>query len=826
MDDPWGSPWASADAPSDSDAPPSSRATTLLSPPPRAFFGNATSPPVQSPWGGRDDDGNQIWGSTARAEGAGSQDEWSPWAESDIQLPRPSPGRSSPSKEQHSLAWPGNAASSPGLRAPSRSRTPSILRHHSPDPWATEWSLANRSDVELPSSARPADDDTPTIDTRQHDESNQTSLSAEESAKERDTSNREPVDASERISDKSILLEQSDAPAPSHEVTDTHRIITSKSGSTAYEVSSRPSSTCTIDSHDRTERQDSPITSIDEDRGARMQPNSQKTSGKVQELVGKYDGLTRAASEEPPAPGRRGTSRTPSREESADRSESQSGDKDDNDNDDDDDGADFGNFEEALAIDSRGSRSPIHGHPELSPISKEEPDDILPKIVNLDGEQAPATIDEAEPVLPHNNVNKFRGITFATNLISVEKLFPDLPDSLRTSSEEDPEIPDHVISDSFTTVSERKAWYRVSRYGSMRKHNSGDDENYHRVSWATSQLHSDTIKIVRRWMEQDSYAGRAILGGTKRTGFFDWDSEAAPVKLDEVFRRKKPATNHSRTTSIPVNSAAAQIKSAHARPYRNSIGSSLPSELHPVSPTAAPVPGFNLNSEAGKSTPAATFSPINQPPNSVLVPEATQGSIHHIQSAPADEDDDDWGDMVSSPQAEVHVEPSASVRDLFQMPTVSHTSTSQPTPVTSAVGKFPEPMKTHPQGSQPKSLDLWLSADMSMLDISEEGTASTKGSISPAGGEFTVPGPGMSQPNNNLPKALGHRSQRSMETYKTSSGNITTSRAAFYEDSPTSAPQKKTTVSRPINSPEHEGQDNLIVQNILQNLPDLTYMLR
>ncbi len=47
-------------------------------------------------------------------------------------------------------------------------------------------------------------------------------------------------------------------------------------------------------------------------------------------------------------------------------------------------------------------------------------------------------------------------------------------------------VPDHVLIDSFTAISERKTWYRISRQGSSRKHNAGgDDENYRRITWPT-----------------------------------------------------------------------------------------------------------------------------------------------------------------------------------------------------------------------------------------------------------------------------------------------------------------------------------------------------
>jgi hypothetical protein len=81
-------------------------------------------------------------------------------------------------------------------------------------------------------------------------------------------------------------------------------------------------------------------------------------------------------------------------------------------------------------------------------------------------------------------------------------------------------IPDTITRDSFSSTEERKTWYRISRYGTMRKYNAGDDENYVRVNWTQSQVRADALKIVARWIEEDRISGRVVLGGQQRKFHF------------------------------------------------------------------------------------------------------------------------------------------------------------------------------------------------------------------------------------------------------------------------------------------------------------------
>ncbi|KAI0546666.1 hypothetical protein F4679DRAFT_406831 [Xylaria curta] len=867
MDDPWGSPWASNDAPSENDPPlPSSRMNTpssqintsssrttnsfFLSPPPKAFFGGSGTslPATQSPWPGssrdNDDGFNNIW-TTAADRGvdgvADGQNEWGgAWGgESGYVQPPPrlSPRLSTSGKESPlALAWPENAAASPVfLGGHSRSRTPSLFRHASPDPWATELSLTNRSDLDLsnPSPVKAATSNAPTIETGRVEQASHASHivaanDREHRDEEEDAMEGARTDKGDSDPRTGLGLVHEDTNTGFHEDTNTR-----KQGPAVCEPPSRSSSTCTLDSHDGPDgpdRQDSPITSIDEDRGTRIQNNNmRKTSGKVQELVGIYDDLARAVSEEPASLDRHEASQTRAVNHEKSRDRRGFEDNEDNEDNDDNDGAGFGDFENAFANADGATESPGSASfsSEFSSTPRAETKDIFTREPQHEREEDSTTMTETPYVRPQKAPNRFRHVVFDTNLTeNLNKLFPDLssgslPKDFLPSDSTEGEVSDHIVTDSFATISERKSWYRISRFGSMRKHNSGDDENYHRVTWQASQLHDDTVKIVRRWMEEDSYAGKAILGGTKRMGFFDWDSDAAPVKLDEVFRRKKSAvTKHMRTTSIPAgNTTVIQNNtSAAERPYRNSTGISLPMELLPGSqPTTPVVPGFGWNSEAPATrpvhnnspttnlAPAPTSTPRETAPISREAPKETASRrLEPIQVTSTDEEEeeeeeDDWGEMVSSPRvAETIVEPNISAF----LPTEKN---NEPTPrpslaISNNVDKLTELKSPPPEGTRLPPSDPWLFSDFSVLDKPRQSLHLPRGHASQAVEGAIVPESKSSLHNRN-----------SLDTSR--------SKAPLAD-----IPLKGTAVHSDL--PRNESQDDIIVQRILQSLPDLSYMLR
>ncbi|KAM0240575.1 hypothetical protein ACHAPO_002476 [Fusarium lateritium] len=325
--------------------------------------------------------------------------------------------------------------------------------------------------------------------------------------------------------------------------------------------------------------------------------------------------------------------------------------------------------------------------------------------------------EEETPVGPAPVRPKPPSEPFSIDMSKLDALFP----LVNTSFPSPEPVPDVIIDDSFTAISERKAWYLMSRPGSMRKHNMGDDENYVRVGWNNSHVREQSIRIVRRWMEEDSITGRVVLGrrgGAAGAKIFNWDSSApsTEISISELLARK----NHSRQDSAaskgtvasptavsfgwghaPISSptAAAAPSSAPRTSNVSEPESASTAEPSPVEPTkTSPVskmrpppldspPKPHITEEPPSPIKPIPLEPTNRPmsisqplpfPASPTISEP-QSPINttallstnrpvSISQAPRsplaqpptnagwgeDEDDDDWGDMVSSPTVETN----------------------------------------------------------------------------------------------------------------------------------------------------------------------------
>ncbi|KAF3771117.1 hypothetical protein M406DRAFT_326517 [Cryphonectria parasitica EP155] len=291
-------------------------------------------------------------------------------------------------------------------------------------------------------------------------------------------------------------------------------------------------------SHDsrHEERLDSPLTSMDEDCKDRA-AIPRRSSAKVQELVDKYDGLAKITGDSLLVPAsNEGRRRSASRSMSIRSFQT-------------DVTSDFGDFEDAEDSDSgKPSRKPsVTGSPRpgnsragrVRSLSKAS----LRKASVASGIAAVTSPIQEEEHLGHieNMRAKFGPISFTPDLELVNKLFdgPKLDKEQPSAKDYSLDAVEGIIKDSFTTVSERKTWYRISRPGTMRKHDLGDDDTYRRVSWVGSKVREDASKIVRRWMEEGPYAGRSAAGGRSmaKGGAFDWDAKAKaePLSFDEIF---------------------------------------------------------------------------------------------------------------------------------------------------------------------------------------------------------------------------------------------------------------------------------------------------
>ncbi|RYP61085.1 hypothetical protein DL771_010261 [Monosporascus sp. 5C6A] len=835
MDDAWGSPWAASDAPPKTELAQPTLPETLLSPPPRAFVGSLSSSPGQSPW----------------AEDGGFGD-WGTWGDSALQQHPTTPrldgsGRASP------FAWPGSTATSPGLKPLPRSRTSSIFRQSSPDPWAAESSLNNRRDTV--SSLAPSIQDAGSKKDRWSREgvTRPTGLGIE-------------TGRCDFVGNEAGLKEEASTKVAEHElekplvppvITETRDLEkpTAKSmlNNDVQEISPRPSSTFSHASSREIDRQDSPITSIDEDTKCRRRGLSRKPS-KVQELVGLYNGLAKAATEEiQPADKQDITRRVKSAEGSPNPNTARR---------EDDDGADFGDFEDA----GQEDESSMPGSSAGSAVSDRS---STPKAAGEDDVPQTPAINATEPQSPPPKttsamkelVDKFGPINFDIDLGALDKLSPPVVSD--GEPEGHAEVPDRLVTDSFTSISERKAWYRISRFGSLRKHDLGDEENYHRVTWSNSEARNETLRIVRRWMEEDSYTGRAILGGSKRTSVFNWDSNAAPIDLNTIFGRKSV---HSRTSSVqqPRDSTTSSAHSvgspsAPVTAPRASFSSPNPSEM-----PSTPIASFGWSSNVHESpkvdkTISAeksrySLEPPSRPSVSTLSARVTAPSAIQLHQPPqqqtsiddeaSDDDDEDWGEMVSSPALEMR----HSIEGIIAVTAEKSHPQNQPQDI--------------PVPQTPAVFDPWTFADLSVFEVpasvskpSQASDALDKVPSSPPAAKKSQPQklsqdiPIPQTPAGN-PWDFGDLSLFETPAGASKAGDSPERVPSF---PPTAGPEPRDTdmsaaatvlsVASPVQRAEtplpapkavlgpiedtgaQRGQDE-IVRRIVQDLPDLSYMLR
>lgn len=567
--------------------------------------------------------------------------------------------------------WP--SASSPGLQPSKtisrRSSARSLFRQPSPDPWATEFSQ-NR--LSLPAAVHNGStDQLPFSALEKHEEEPEQTApdTIQDATKSTDTHVEEP--AAQPVAEHESEGRDANAQNNSHSPT-----------------LSRNSS-LSDDSHHDDRPPESPITSMDED--AKDRPTVQRRpSAKVQDLVQMYDGLAKKKSQ---------TLLTPDtasgRQRSASRSTSiRSGTTDDV--------SDFGDFEDAQEEDAiPPSRKPSLGGSPRRPSSRAGRVRSLSRI-SLRTSTAPPSLTAPSPIIEEvsNKFNelreKFGPATFDVNLESVDKLF-----DVEKLHREQPSAKDYsldaiegIIKDSFSTVSERKTWYRISRPGTLRKHDLGDDENYRRVTWAGSKVREDVTTTVRRWMEESSYGGRPAIGGgsTAKSGGFNWDakSKAEPLSFDQIFGKRKSVQ--------PVKPVAAPLpRPLSLQPEPKVLGHSRDTSvggksLPPRSPLSIPEPppgpafGWSTGATGMSSTPTSSRPSGQFNRQSIDVHSIKSGlsrtpSIHETESrssmqlapppttratletpasaltpaltiADVDDDDEEWGDMVASPAAE------------------------------------------------------------------------------------------------------------------------------------------------------------------------------
>ncbi|KAE8447873.1 hypothetical protein EG329_010102 [Mollisiaceae sp. DMI_Dod_QoI] len=840
MDDPWGSPWAdevqlprpikSEDKEAIQQRPttPTRTATLIL------------QEKTNSPWDDAEDDGFGEWATLPAESGRslGLDAHADAWEES-------GPGLTAAPKTDStvlSLDWngsqethvDGNAklAPSPFLK------TADLARQPSPDPWATAFTF---NDETTQSTQDKAENEQGHNATSKEEESSEHSLAVDIipelfNDKLLPDGQNKPEQKAISICDTAKGMDGEDANTSSQIIPDIAPALGNLDGDPA---SSRPSSSPSEHSlHDEL-AQESPRTSFDEE--PKRPEVARIPSSKVQELVQHFDGLARQDVSDA------GASSTSSGQDTVKGGDEPAGEDDD-----------FGDFEEG------------HSDDEQETVDAE----IQPTVEDQAGNDS---TNREESISTKSTPRKFVGpVDFDIDTSALEKIYPSIE---AESPVEKVFISDTVPYDSFSTTEERKTWYRVSRYGTMRKYNSGDDD-YVRINWPQSQIRKDTLKIVARWMEEDRISGRVVLGGgSKGSSIFGWnDKKATPVPLahalaaktgkqkvdavaevipeiprewpqdlakkSSISRKSPPRT--SRGSSMKLSEFSEETKSAVEPPVANFGWNAPPQKSqsldnHPPtgyilaeSRIKHPAPLSNLASPARRSTSvkrpasnggtAAISSSSSQAPSdsgaldqSMLNAPVIKPPVTNFAPTDPANDDDDWGEMVASPITTA------------APPLALSGQTSQLTD--NAAGKISDITNTTPSTTEHRSK---LSFDNILAPQPADAAKLEKPIIASSTDAFGTPGF----------NAFTNQSMKpSVPSNTVAADPWATADFSFFETAP--APQSKPSLvtpkvisksvsfsPSPLAPPRsdrksrEEIEQDRVVQSVVKSLPDLSYMLR
>ncbi|KAK5145245.1 hypothetical protein LTR04_001342 [Oleoguttula sp. CCFEE 6159] len=187
--------------------------------------------------------------------------------------------------------------------------------------------------------------------------------------------------------------------------------------------------------------------------------------------------------------------------------------------------------------------------------------------------------------------------SFDVDLSLIHNIYPTRPteDAVPAASE-------HTLSSAGAS----RAWYRISRAGPMRKRNSGDEENYVRVTWAGSKIQAEVNKIVPRWASEDCNNGGMIEGGGGGHAIFGWGRPA------ESQHATRPASRHRGHGPVPtpgIKSDPRRMSLKTEGPREMSIGEdSLIAKFDWSSPPAAVKSGMSGESAMTQSDPKSAIS--------------------------------------------------------------------------------------------------------------------------------------------------------------------------------------------------------------------------
>ncbi|KAI9682463.1 MAG: hypothetical protein M1829_000255 [Trizodia sp. TS-e1964] len=194
----------------------------------------------------------------------------------------------------------------------------------------------------------------------------------------------------------------------------------------------------------------------------------------------------------------------------------------------------------------------------------------------------------------------------------VERLFPD---------NFSPSLISSVDEEAFTDISSRKAWYRISRTGTMKKHNTGEEDDFVRVNWKNSKIKSDVNNIVGKWISENTlHAGPSMVAGNKLSTIFGW-AKSPKEELGVYHSLQKPTKQRKKGPDPALQMDIAPNSTSRYEPTTTTIQNKVFAVYKPA--FSDRVPGFNQN-DFENYLPESSLAEPMEPPN---YPPAIQAPI-------------------------------------------------------------------------------------------------------------------------------------------------------------------------------------------------------
>ncbi|KAH7071143.1 hypothetical protein BKA63DRAFT_517394 [Paraphoma chrysanthemicola] len=365
------------------------------------------------------------------------------------------------------------------------------------------------------------------------------------------------------------------------------------------------------------------------------------------------------------------------------------------------------------------------------PRIEDDPKDEVNEQVDTADDDAASTSTQSSPSST-SDAKAISGIV--TTGVERFEVDADLMGQLFPTSKENTELVE-APEDPIFSISARKAWYRLTRKQTMREYNNGnDDDSYVRVNWASSSIRTEVNNIVGRWAREDRISG---TGPGARASFY-WDTPApTESELNAMHARQRSSVSIASATAqkesnAPALSTTATVAfnwsspTATTNPWHQDSpgirstsspiaprhpavtkvqrqeGRAVSVDLTPRQPNAAKHARTLTTNVETPIAPSLVSPPIT---NTSTVPASleTWSALDALDSTPAPksdpvdapvDDDDEWGEMVSTPTVSTPTTTEPPSVPTSQKDTLS-TSATTPKSTRSTTGQDQSPDTMH-----------------------------------------------------------------------------------------------------------------------------------